>query len=551
MSKNFRFHGWTSIVLLAVCGMMGAVFHEPKKALAARPRRSEERGILRVAYTQRLLPDPHWRQPPLAQYNQLMLSLWEPLIECDPATSQPRPAAAEGWSWSPDRLTLTLQLRRDARWSNGDPVTAHDFVRGWLRLLHQKMDVAVTLFALKNAEAYTQGKLKDVKEVGLQAVDDYTLKLTLNQPRATLVVELADPLLSPLHVTSEKVLASQAYLTTPAALVTNGPFRLAWANDDGFRLEASPYYRDFADVRLAGISFVRAGNPSLAQLLVAAGAADLFAPTPYGESREAPTDRQIRLESELELTVSSLDFNVTREPLRNVRVRQALALALHRAEPIKKYDPGHMVAAWSWVPSMPGRAGLTLLKEDATEARRLLAEAGYPGGRGFPVLRLALPLWMYSDPFPSAWSEQWFRELGVKTYIAYESPAQRAARMKTGDYDVLCNSLIATVPDASDLLGIFLWPAEFSGTKWSDKEVAALLAEANTKTGEEHFAALAKAERRIMAAVPSVPVMFERRQTMVAAEVQGWYPDPLARQALKRLWLDASTALELRRDPTL
>ena len=156
-----------------------------------------------------------------------------------------------------------------------------------------------------------------------------------------------------------------------------------------------------------------------------------------------------------------------------------------------------------------------------------------------------------SDPFPSAWSEQWFRELGVKTYIAYESPAQRAARMKTGDYDVLCNSLIATVPDASDLLGIFLWPAEFSGTKWSDKEVAALLAEANTKTGEEHFAALAKAERRIMAAVPSVPVMFERRQTMVAAEVQGWYPDPLARQALKRLWLDASTALELRRDPTL
>jgi oligopeptide transport system substrate-binding protein len=538
MTNQSRFHWWISLVLLGLGGALGVAFWGPRSSLATVPRRPEDQAVLRVACTQRLVPDPHRRFFPLPQYNQLILSLWEPLIECDPATNQPRPAAAESWTWSPDRLTLTLRLRPDAHWSNGDPVTAHDFVRGWLRLLRQKIEVAQTLFQLRNAEAFHHGKLSEAQAVGLQAVDDYTLRLSLDQPRSTLVVELADPLLSPLHATNAGVFAQQAYLKSPAALVTNGPFRLAKADDDGFRLEVCPNYHDSASVRLAGVQFVRTDSLDMAPLLLAAGIVDLLTPTAFGPAREMPTQRPVKVENELELAVDSLDFNVTRGPLRDVRVRQALALALNRSGPIEKYDPGHMVAAWSWVPSMPGREGLVVLQEDARAARRLLAAAGYPGGQGFPVLRIALPLWMKGDPFPSAWSEGWFQELGVRTYIAYDSPKQRAARMQAGDYDVLCNSLTATVPDAGDLLDTFLWPPEMSGTKWTDAEVVALLNAANRQTGPERLALLERAERRIMAAVPTIPVMFSRRQTMRAGEVRGWYPDPLGRHSLKRLWLD-------------
>jgi hypothetical protein len=103
---------------------------------------------------------------------------------------------------------------------------------------------------------------------------------------------------------------------------------------------------------------------------------------------------------------------------------------------------------------------------------------------------------------------------------------------------VTYGGLVATVPDAGDMLSGFLWPAEFSTTKWGDKDVVGLLNEANTKTGAARLALLEKAESLVMAAVPTVPVMFNRRQAMLADEVHGWYKDPLARQSLKRLWLE-------------
>lgn len=539
MTKTSRIHWWISLALLPLGGLMAVVFWGPRKSLPVMPRPAAEAGVLRVAYAQRLQPDPHQRTFPVPAHNHFILCLWEPLVECDPATGEPRPAAAESWSWSADRLVLTLKLRPDARWSNGDPVTAQDFVRGWRRLLRGGVEVAQTLFPLKNAEAYHRRTLQDPGEVGLRAVDDLTLRLELGQVRSTLVAELADPLLAPLHANGAQALGGNSYLTNPEGLVTNGPFRLRRADSDGFRLQVSPHYHGRAEVRLEGVHFIRAGSQSVAPLLLAAGVVDLLASAAIHPDRGMPTNRPVKRETELVLSVVAIDFNVTRGPLRDVRVRQALALALDRAGPIAKFNPGQLTPAWSWVPDMPGRAGLVLLKEDAVEARRLLAEAGYPGGRGFPILSMSLPLWMKPDPYPADWTERWYQELGVRTRLIYEPASVRARRMTpAGDYDVLYGSLVATVPDAGDLLSGFLWPPEYSETKWSDPDFVRLMSEAGAKTGTERLALLEKAERHVMAAVPAVPMMFERRQALLAAEVQGWYADPLARQSLKRIWLE-------------
>ncbi len=552
MTTTSRVHWWISLALLPPGGLMALVFFGPRQALPVIPRPAAEANVLRVVYTQNLLLDPHRRLSPLPSYNQLILSLWEPLVECDPATGQPRPAAAQSWAWSDDRRVLTLKLRPDARWSNGDPVTAHDFVRSWRRLLRQPMVDAQTLFPLKNAEAFQRGQLKDPGALGLRAMDDLTLRLELNQIRSSLVAELADPLLVPLHQSSPAVIADNSYFQDPALLVTNGPFQLLSANDNGFRLKACEYYHGRAEVRLAGLQFLRAYNSPLAPLLVAAGLADMLSPMPFGESRPVLTPRRVHMERELELGVTSLDFNVTRGPLRDVRVRQALALALDRAGAINRLDPGHMVPAWSWIPTMPGRPGLVLLQEDAEKARRLFAAAGYPGGKGFPVLEMSLPLWMRNDPFPAMWTECWFQELGVKTHIRYEPQAVRAKRLAaTGDYDVISSGIVATVPDAGDMMSGFLDPIEYSTTKWTDPEVVRLLQAANTKTGAERLALLEKAERLVMAAVPTVPVMFNRRQAMLADEVHGWYEDPLARQSLKRLWLEPAETPNANPEPRM
>ncbi len=542
MTTNSRVHWWTSLALLGLSGMMAFVFFGPRHSLTTVRRLPEDRNVLRVAFTQKLLPDPHRRNFPLPQYNEFILSLWEPLVQCDPATSRPQPAAAESWEWSSDRRTLTLKLRPDAHWSNGDRVTAQDFVRAWHRLLEEHGTGAWVLAPLKNARAYLQGRVKDVGSVGVRAQDDLTLVVDLDNPRSTLVVELADPLLVPLHRSTDEVIKAKSYYDTPTALITNGPFCLEKASEDRFRLEVNKYYHSRDSVRLAGVDFIRADGQYVAALLVEAGVADLFVPLPYGPVRERVTERPVNLESELVLGVTAVDFNTLRGPLRDIRVRQALALALDRMGPIQKYDPGHMVPAWSWVPTMPGRTGLVLLKEDAAEARRLLAAAGFPGGKGFPVLRMALPRWMESDPFPSAFCEHWFYELGVRTYLAYEARPKWEARLLAGDFDMSYGTLVATVPDAGDLLSGFLQPLEYTGNKWDNSEVKALLNEANILPGPPRLAVLEKAERMIMAAVPSLPVMFAREQTLCGAEVRGWYPDSLARQNLRRMWLENPAA---------
>jgi oligopeptide transport system substrate-binding protein len=538
MTTTPRFHWWISLALLVFGGVLGLAFLPPRQPLPVTARPGKDGNMLRVVYTQPLRPDPHVRMFPLSTYNLFVQGLWEPLVECDPHTGEPAPAAAASWTWSDNHRVLTLKLRPEARWSNGDPVTAHDFVRAWLRLLRSRIDVAYALFPIKNSEAYHRGARDKPELVGLRALDDLTLQIELDQPRTTLVAELADPMLSPLHASTEVVLENEAFQQDPAALVTNGPFRLAKGNADGYLLTANPTYHDRDAVRLAGVQFIRANNPNIGALLVAAGTADLLPSMSFSSERIWPTRRPMIIESELALGVVATYFNVTRGPLRDLRVRQALALAVDREDLIEESDRSRLVPAWSWVPDMPGRPGLNLFTENTAEARRLLAEAGYPGGKGFPILRMCLPLWMEGNPYPGACSERWFKELGIRVYVAYEAPAARNDRINAGDYDIIYGSLVATVPDPADLLTIFTMPAEYSETKWRDEETIRLLAAANRKVGAERLALVEKAERRAMAGASAVPLMFERRHTLRSAEVRGWYTDPLARQSPKRLWLD-------------
>jgi len=248
-----------------------------------------------------------------------------------------------------------------------------------------------------------------------------------------------------------------------------------------------------------------------------------------------PTDRSVKEVSEMALIVSTLDLNTERGPLRDKRVRRALALAMDRSASLRSPANKALVPAYAWVPDMPGRPALSILREDADEARRLLAEAGYPEGRGFPVLIMPVsPRWR-TLTYLQDWTDRWYRELGVRTYLAFENDEVRARRQKQGAYDVVFNGLIATVPDAGDMLAAFTLPGVFNATCWSDPEVNRLLREADRKTGSDRLALLEQVERRVMDAVPTIPMMFERRRTLLATEVEGWYADPLGRQALKRL----------------
>lgn len=543
-----RIPWWTALALTGAGVLMLAVFLAPRTGLPVRSRPEADRAVLRVAHAWPLVVDPHHRSFPMPAQNHFTLSLWEPLIECDPATGLPEPAAAASWRWSPDRLTLTVTLRADGRWSNGEPVTAEDFVRGWRRLVAQGVDSAAVIFPVKNAMAVQAGKLPDTA-LGVEAVDDLTLRITLETVRSTFVAELADPLFVPLHATTAGVLKDRLHLTAPEKLITNGAFRLVRADAESLRLGASPHYRDRAAVRLAGVEFIRADDAGMARLLVAVGRADV-ASAPPRSGAGVPTTRPLQEASELALGVISLDFNTARGPLRDVRVRRALSLAVDREAFFAEVDAGRRVPAYSWVPDMPGRPALKVLRGDAAEARRLLAEAGYPGGDGFPVLILPVDPDRENFAYYQAWVECWHRELGVRTYLAFAPLARRWRRIERGDFDVKVSGLVATVPDAGDLLSIFAFPERFGLPQWSNPEIVRLMTEADRRSGPQRLAILEQLERQVLDEVLTIPMMFESRRTLLAAEVEGWYPDPLGRQALRRLALrPVETASSRREEP--
>lgn len=535
MNSAARLPWWTALCLVAALGLLGGAFFGRRQELAISPRAPGDEQVLRIVYTQKLPIDPHQRTFPLAVQNQFILALWEPLIECDPVTGQPQPAAAESWEWSPDRLTLTLKLRADGRWSNGERVTANDFVRAWQRLLKLDVELAAVLYPLKNAQAFNRGEVADPAKVGMEAIDELTLRLSLANVRSTLVTELADPLLVPLHASNEATLKAGTALSDPAKLVTNGAFVLTGASARGYRVAVSPTYRERKSIKLTGVEFLRADNAKVGRLLVASGQADLMSPVFGFEAAAFPTARPVTTATEMALTVTTLDLNTSHGPLRDERVRRALSLALPRAAALRKGKDDTMAPAYSWVPDMPGRPGLKLLHEDPEEARRLMAEAGYPNGEGFPVLRLPIPLAWREIDFIEAWTEAWHRELGVRTYLVREKGEMRVQHLQKGDYDIFYNGLVATVPDAGDMLGTFTMPGVYSASRWENPEVNRLMREADRKAGAERLALLERVERIVMDAVPTIPALFEQRRTLLATEIEGWYADPLGRQSLKRL----------------
>ena len=549
MTTTPRVHWWISLALLTLVGLLAAVLFAPWRPAPSVGRLPEDAQVLRVVCSQQLVPDPCRRIFPMPPQNQFILSLWEPLVECDPVTGEPQPATAESWVWSADRLVLTFKLRPTARWSNGEPVTAHDFVRGWRSLLRRSVELAHVLFFLKNAELYHRSDERENVALGLAAVDPLTLRLELERVSPSLIATLADPILAPLHTTSEEVLAAKSYFTQPERLVTNGPFRLAAYLPQGPRLLASPHYHGREGVRLAGIQFVQAEKLETAPLLLAAGRADLLSPVSPGQPRNMATSRPLVWHSEPTLSISLWEFNLNRVPLRDSRVRRALSLALDRVAAIPAAEANHLVPAWAWMPDLPGWKGQVLIREDATEARKLLAAAGYPGGAGLPVLQLLLPFAMKGNPHPDAWCERWFRVLGVRTRVTYEAREQFSQQRKAGDYDLVFQTLIATVPDAGDLLDYFTWPQTERNTQWVDAEVRTLLSQANAADqGAERQACLQQAEQRVISEMGVIPLMFYRRESLLGAEVRGWYPDPLARQSLKRLWLAEEPATRVRQE---
>lgn len=474
-------------------------------------------------------------------------ALFEGLVTEDPSDLHPVPGVAERWEISPDGLTYTFHLRADAKWSNGDPVTAPDFVASFRRILTPSLaaDNATLFYLVRNAEAFNQGRLADFAQVGFMADDDRTLRITLAQPAPYFLTLLAQmPWLPvPLPAIEKYGAAGQRGnpWTRPGRLVGNGPFVLkTWKPNEVIIVEKSPTYWDAARVRLQAIQFHPIDSQDAEERAFRAGQLHVTYTLPVGKvdayRRAAPQF----LRRDPYFNTYFFRLNVRRPPLDNEQVRRALALAVDRQAIVEHVLRGGQQPATSLTP--PGLADYTppaAVTADFDAARRLLAAAGHAGGHGLPPLELLYNNSENHRLLAEAVQEMWRRELGVEVRLANQELKVVLAERRTGQYQILLSDWVGDYPDASTFLDVWRGDSGNNHTGWASSEYdSLLLAAARTVNPAERAVLLQRAESLLLTAMPVVPLYFNTHVFLLQPSVHGWYSTVLDHHPYKYVWLE-------------
>jgi len=478
--------------------------------------------------------DPHICTA-LSDYNVLM-ALFEGLTCIDEATSEAVPGAASSWDVSPDGLHYTFHLRPGLTWSNGEPLTADDFVFSFQRAISPKIgsDYSYLFYPLVNAEAFNQGKLTDFSQVGVKARDPLTLDLTLRMPCPYLPALAAHqawfPVLRSVILKYGAMDQRGTGWTKPGHLVGNGPYVLReWSPNNRIVVEKNPRYWDAARNQLTQVVFFPNEDIAVDENDFRAGQLHLtwdLLPDRLAHYRQtAPEVLRVDPLSESYF----LRCNVTKPPLNDRRVRQALARAIDREAICRDVLQGSRRPAYALTP--PDTAGYTptaRIPTDFVAARALLAAAGYPGGRNFPHLEIQMNTDAINAKILEAVQQMWHRELGIDVTLANQDFRVYLDNMRTLSYQISRSRWVADYNDPSTYLDLFKSDSASNWTGWSNADYDRLNDEANrTLDPAQRYALLQKAEAVLLDDGPIIPIFFGSRTYLMRPYVTGWVPSLL------------------------
>ncbi len=445
---------------------------------------------------------------------RLTYAIREGLYQLEPDTLRPVPGNAASHEVSQDKKTWTFHLRPEAKWSNGDPVTAQDYVFSWRWMLEQPGEYTYLFYYIKGAEEYKNALANyyekpdefprpDFAQVGVEVLDERTLKVTLNNPVPYMLELLAFPPFYPRHEPSmrpfEQMLdektGKRMYrwdYTRPPHVVTNGPYVLTeWDFKVRLWLEKSDTYWDKANVKSPTVEMVVNENALSKFLQYETGQVDWDSDVPGELGAELRAKKRSDLKSAPAFGTAFLTFLCRPElprkigggpnPLSDVRVRQALAMSFDRQFIVDNVTRMGELPARTYIPpdgTLPGYrwrdevdANTTLddaelrallvspggmrgpgpgLPYDVERARKLLADAGYPGGKGFPRLPV-----IYNTDSPArtkivqVLKNDWKRNLGIDVELQGVELKSYRDDVTNKDYAIATVAWYGDYPDAS------------------------------------------------------------------------------------------------------
>jgi oligopeptide transport system substrate-binding protein len=456
------------------------------------------------------------------------------------------PGAAESWDVSADGRVWTFHLRPTARWSNGDAVTAEDFVAGLRRSADPATGSSTSqiLAPIANAAEVIAGRVP-ARQLGVAALDERTLRIALRQPAPWFAGVLAHPSTFPVHRPSLAKFGAQ--FARPGQLVSNGAYRLAeWAVQSHVTLERNASYWNDAATRIDRVVYLPTEDVGSELKRYRAGELDVTASIPLAQAPWVRANFGPQLHVATYLGTYFYGFNVTRPPFAgNAALRQALAMAIDRDVIAQKVMNGVAAPAWTFVPPGTAQYGAPLpawaawpREQRLAEARRLYALAGYSAVRPLDTeiryntnedhKRIAVVV-----------AAMWKQFLGVHVALVNEEfkaflhdrKLRRATQVYraswTGDYD-----------DASTFLDLLRSDHGKNDSGWSDADYDRLTGEAAAEpdaAGRREL--LAQAEARLLDQAPITPIYFYVSKHLVAPRVRGWQDNVLDYHYAKDLQL--------------
>ncbi|MBE0429914.1 MAG: ABC transporter substrate-binding protein [Thermoleophilia bacterium] len=467
--------------------------------------------------------------------------LFDGLVGYDSETGQVKPAVAESWDISDDATEFTFHLRKGTKFTNGRELTAHDFVYSWTRALDPATmsPMALTIMEpIRGAVALADGEATALE--GVDAVDDYTLKVTLEFPLAEFVTFLGHPVCAP--VPQEEVeMGATAFSENP---VGNGPFKFKeWQPNDHVTLEINPdYYGERAKVDTVTMRIIPSAATALAELK--AGNIDAIKSIPPGQAEALKDDTSVNLFEGQVNALGFVAFNLDMDPWRdNVSLRQALIWAVDRQTIAETVLQGQADPADGIVPgAMPGHQQFAMPYDYNPEtAAELLAQAGYPQGDGLPPINLA-----YRMEGPNADVAQAIQAnlaaVGAQVELTGLESGVFFEQMLGGELEFF---IISWQADYNSV-DTFLYPLFKSDQGqnvfgYANPEVDSLLERARSTLDEnDRIRDYNDAERLILADAPLIPVFFRQDVMVFAPRVTGFVHTPLGDLALNEITVSES-----------
>lgn len=462
------------------------------------------------------------------------------------------PGVAERWEISADGLTYTFHLRREARWSNGDALTAKDFVASLRRMLNPALGFSSPelIDAIVGARDYLSGKSTDFSSVGIRALDPHTLQYRLAYRAPYFLVVLSNTNTSgmPVHLPSLEQFGGlerrDGKWALPGKLVGNGAFVLKeWRQNQFISVTRNERYWDAKRVRLSEVRFYPIEEAGAEERAFRTGQLHTTWALPPSKVETYQRTRAADLHRAPVLHTAFLSFNCSRPPFNDPRVRRAFALAVDRRSATDAGFRRQAEPARSFV--RPGTGGFEppeLKLHDPEEAKRLLSAAGFPGGRGFPAVEFRIGSGgSDTTAVAEALQQMWKQVLGVNVPLLRTEGKVLIASLYAHDFNVALSGYYYAFNDPSDPLTHAAKDSPSNFSTWHDPRFEAASRDVKQAASNvDRLAAFARMETILAEEAPYLPLFHVNRVHLVHPSVQGWRDNSFAQVDWRELWLEAS-----------